>query len=147
MAGPTTAARAELAGVLAPVWPGRVQRWWPTAPRPVAGVYIAESSGAFDVDDLGVPAWAATFRVRLVADGADQAAVAALDDLLDQTYRAVAGSEDFYPDGYTFDPVDIDQSTELPAYTFTVRCWLDVATWCAVDDADAVTIPPDPIGV
>lgn len=147
MAGPLAAARAALVAVLEPVWPGRVYAWWPTQPRSVAGVYVGEQASGFDLDDAGVPAWSATFRVRLVADGADQAATALLDDLADQAYRAVAGSVEFYPDAIVWDPVDVDAVVVLPAYLFTVRAWLDVAGWCAVDPAAAVTFPPQPIGV
>lgn len=146
MAGPVAAARLALAGVLEPVWPGRVYLWWPTRPRPAAGIYIGEHTSGFDTNDEGVEAWSATFRVRLVADGADQAATALLDDLVDQTYRAVARSEEFYPDAVAWEPVAVDDVVELAAYTFTVRAWLDVVGWCAVDPPVAVTVPPLPIG-
>lgn len=144
--GPVTAARSGLVAVLEPVWPGRVYAWWPAQPRPVAGIYVGEHTSGFDANDVGVEAWAVTFRVRLVADGADQAATATLDDLVDQVYRAVARSEEFYPDTVVWEPVDVDAVVVLPAYTFTVRAWLDVVTWCAVDPPAAVTIPPQPIG-
>ena len=146
MPGPTATARANLAALLEPVWPGRVYPYWPQIPRPVAGVYIGETSGGFDENDVGVAAWAATFKVRLVADGADRAAAALLDDLADQVYRAVARSDDFYPDAFAWEPVDVDASTELPAYSFTVRVWLDVVSWCQTDPAEPVTIPPETIG-
>lgn len=146
MPGPVATARAALVAVLEPVWPGRVYAWWPAQPRPAAGVYVGEHTSGFDTNDVGVEAWAATFRVRLVADGADQAATALLDDLADQAYRAVAGSADFYPDAIVWDPVDVDAVVVLPAYTFTVRAWLDFVGWCATDPPVAVTIPPAPIG-
>lgn len=147
MAGPTSTARQALVDVLEPVWPGRVWPYRPTQPRPNAGIYVGELAAGWAVagaEDLDV--WSGTFAVRLVADGANDAAQALLDDLIDQTYRAVARSEDFYPDGVVWDPFDIDAVSVLPAYTFGVRCELDVVTWCDVDEPVAVTIPPHPIG-
>jgi hypothetical protein len=141
-AGPRSEARAELAAVLEPVWPGRVRPYPVPRPRPVAGVYIDALPARWDTDDLGGLVWIATFGVQLVADGAPHAAAAMLDDLEDQTYRAVATSERFYPA-----PVEVDADTELAGRLFTVRVGLDVRTWCAVDLPEPVTIPPVPVGV
>ena len=141
MIGPTATARADLVAALEPVWPGRVRPYRPTQPRPVAGIYVGEL-GAGWADDF---TWAATFAVTIVGDGADQAAHAMLDDLIDQVYRAVALSR-FHPDAVTWDPFDIDAVATLPAYTFTARAVLDTASWCRAEPPVAVTLPPLPIG-
>lgn len=147
MPGPVATARGELVAVLEPVWPGRVYGYWPGQPRPVAGVYVGQFSAGWDtVNDQGGVVWAGVFGVQLVGDGADQAATAMLDDLADQAYRAVARSENFYPDAVTWSPVDADTAVELPGYLFAVRVPLDVITWCQPDAPAAVTIPPAPIG-
>jgi hypothetical protein len=143
--GPTGEARAELAALLEPVWPGRVRAYRATQPRPNAGIYIGEVSAGWDPGDTLM--WAATFSVQLVGDGAPHASGAMLDDLLDQCYRAVARSKDFYPDAVNWSPFGADASVELPGYLFTVRVGLDVVTWCATDPAEAVTLPPQPVGV
>lgn len=145
--GPLATARAELAAVLEPVWPGRVRAYRATQPRPNAGIYVGEFQAGWDTDDLGALVWTVTFDVQLVADGADHAAQAMLDDLVDQAYRAVARSENFYPDAISWAPFDADGTVELPGYGFDVRVALDVVTWCAVDPPAAVTIPPQPVGV
>jgi hypothetical protein len=139
---PTAEARADLAATLEPVWPGRVRPYLPAMPRPNAGIYIGGITAGWS-DDF---TWAATFSVRIVADGADHAAQAMLDDLLDQVYRAVARSSHFYPDAAVWEPFDVDAAVSLPAYTFDVRAELDTATWCDADAPVAVTLPPVPIG-
>jgi hypothetical protein len=145
--GPTADARAELADLLEPVWPGRVRTYRVTQPRPAAGIYIGELSAGWETGELGGQAWTATFAVQLVGDGAPHAAAAMLDDLLDQCYRAVARSERFYPDAVTWSPFGVDASVELPGYLFTVQVAIDVRTWCATDPAEPVTLPPQPVGV
>ena len=144
MTSPTAEARTELADLLEPVWPGRVRPYLPSTPRPNAGIYIDEpTSGWFDEFN-----WSGTFPVVLVADGADHAARAMLDDLADQAYWAVANSSRFYPESVTPSPLPVgDGSTELPARTFQVRTELDMATWCASQPPEAVTLPPQPVGV
>jgi hypothetical protein len=137
-------ARADLVTVLAPILPGRVYPYAPSAPSPVApAVYVS----TFDADWATDVSYAVTFAVRLVADGASDAAHALLDDLCDQARAAVAGSDNCYPGALRWEPLDIDAAQSLPAYTFNVA--VDVATrqWCAADAATAITIPPVPIGV
>ena len=145
--GPTGQARSELAALLEPVWPGRVRSYRPTQPRPTAGVYVGEVTAGWATNDVGGLVWTAAFAVQLVGDGAPHAAGAMLDDLLDQTYRAVARSERFYPDSVAWSPFGADAAVELPGYLFTVQTALDVRTWCATDEAEPVTLPPQPVGV
>lgn len=137
-----TAARADLVAVLAPVLPGRVFPYPPTAPAPVAPAVYVSTFGS----DWAETGYAASFAVRLVADGATPAAWALLDDLADQCRAAIAASESCYPGRIDFDPLSIDAAAELPAYTFTVDVIVATRSWCA-DDAAPVTVPPSPIGV
>lgn len=140
--GRVTAARAELFGVLESVLPGRVYPYPADLPAPVApAVYVDTSDGAW-----GEGQFVATYRVRLVADGAGRAAHAQLDELVDAVYDACAASSNCYPDGYTFDPFDVDGATTLPAYTFNVAVDTASATWCKPDEPAAVPIPVTPIG-
>jgi hypothetical protein len=139
--GRVTDARAALAAVLDPVLPGRVYPYPPTSPAPTApAVYVGELSA-----DWTDGQWAATFRVRLVADGADRAAHAQLDELVDAVYDACASSTSCYPDAVAWEPFDVDAATTLPAYTFAVAVDLTSATWCAPDPPAAVPIPVTPI--
>lgn len=144
--GRTATARQALADLLTPVWPGRVHPYPPTRPAPAAGLYVT----TFEQSDDGVT-WNATFTVRLVADGANHAAHALLDDMVDAVYDAVANTPEgvgaCIPDAVTFEPFDVDDVTSLAAYTFTVEVQLTGSgTWCSPDPPAAVTIPPVPIG-
>jgi hypothetical protein len=141
--GRVTAARRELFDALAPVLPGRVYAYPPVSPAPTApAVYVGELSG-----DWTDGQWAATFRVRLVADGADHAAHAQLDELVDAVYDACAASSNCYPDSVAWEPFDVDAATVLPAYTFAVAVDVSSSTWCRPDAPVAVPVPVTPIGV
>jgi hypothetical protein len=136
-------ARAALYYVLGPVLPDRVYPYPATAPASTApAVYIGELSGDW-VDGV----WIATFRVRLVADGADRAAYAQLDEMIDAVYDACAASSTCYPDAVAFEAFDADAVTALPAYTFNVAVDVTAATWCRPDPPAAVPIPVTPLGV
>jgi hypothetical protein len=135
-------ARQQLADVLEPVWPGRVRPYPPTRPTPTAGVYVGTLSAGWG-DNV---TWTATFTVALVADGANHAAHALLDDLVDKVYDAIAGSATCYPGAVTFEAFPVDDVTELPAYLFTVDVELSSLGWCAPDPPSAALIPPVPIG-
>ena len=140
--GRVTDARAALADVLGPVLPGRVYPYPAVAPAPTApAVYVGELAGAW-IDAQ----WTATFRVRLVADGADRAAHAQLDEMIDAVYDACASSTSCYPDAVAWEPVDVDGTTTLPAYLFTVAVDLAAVTWCRPDPPAAVPIPVIPLG-
>jgi hypothetical protein len=142
MMGRVAAARAELFAVLEPILPGRVYAYPATAPAPTApAVYVETSDGAWSDGQF-----VAMYRVRVVADGADRAAHAQLDELLDAVYDACAASANCYPDGYTFEPFDVDAATSLPGYTFAVAVDMASSTWCRPDAPAAVPIPV-PIGV
>jgi hypothetical protein len=136
-------ARQALADVLEPVWPGRVWPYPATRPTPTAGIYVGALAAGWG-DDV---TWTATFAVRLVADGANHAAHALLDDLCDKVYDACAGSARCYPNAVTFEPYATDDVAELPAYTFTVDVELVPVTWCAPDVPTEAEFPPVPIGV
>lgn len=136
-------ARADLAAVLEPVWPGRVRAYRPTRPAPTAGVYITFTGSSWGDNVTRT----ATFAVVCVADGADRAADALLDDIHDQVYDALAGSDNCYPGDCTFEAFNVDDVTELPALTFLVDVELASLTWCPPDAPTAVTVPPVPIGV
>jgi hypothetical protein len=139
--GRVTDARAALFDVLAPILPGRVYPYPAELPAPSApAVYVGELSG-----DWTDGQWVATFRVRLVADGADRAAHAQLDEMIDAVYDACAASSTCYPDAVGFEPVDVDAATTLPAYTFAVAVDLVASGWCAPDAPAAVPIPVTPI--
>lgn len=139
--GRVTDARAQLFAVLDPVLPGRVYPYPATLPAPTApAVYVGELDAAWSDGQ-----WIATFRVRLVADGADKAAHAQLDELIDAVYDACASSTSCYPDAVAFEPFDVDAVTTLPAYTFTVAVEVVSATWCRPDEPAAVPIPVTPL--
>lgn len=128
--------RARLVDTLAEVMPDRrVFGFPPQRPAPVApAIYVATYSAAWN-DDYS---WAATFDVRLVADGDTAAAHGKLDRLVDAVYAAVARSSDFYPQGLGYDPFDVDAAVTLPAYTFQVAAEISIKTWCPPD-------PPEPV--
>jgi hypothetical protein len=137
-----TDARAELAAVLEPVLPGRVRPYPPVSPAPAApAVYVGELSASWTDGQ-----WVATFNVRVVADGADHAAHAQLDELIDAIYDACAASSSCYPDAVTWEPFDVDGVATLPAYTFAVAVDLAAVTWCQPDAPVAVPIPVTPLG-
>jgi hypothetical protein len=136
-------AREHLAVTLDPVWPGRVYPYPSTRPAPSAGVYVGTFAAGWG-DNV---TWTATFTVRLVADGADRAAHALLDDLCDKVYDACAASDACYPGAVAFEAWPVDDVTELPAYTFTVDVDLVPLTWCPPDTPTAAQVPPVPIGV
>ena len=139
--GRVTDARAALAAVLDPILPGRVYPYPPTSPAPAApAVYVGELSA-----DWSDGQWAATFRVRLVADGADKAAHAQLDELVDAVYDACAASSSCYPDSVAWEPFDVDGATTLPGYTFAVAVDMAASTWCRPDQPAAVPIPVTPL--
>jgi hypothetical protein len=135
-------AREHLAVTLEPVWPGRVYPYLPSRPAPLAGVYVGTVAAGWGDQTT----WTATFTVRLVADGADRAAHALLDDLLDKVYDACAESDLCYPGAVAWEPWAADDVTELPAYSFTVDVELAALTWCPPAPPTAVTVPPVPIG-
>ena len=139
--GRITGARAELFAALEPVLPGRVYPYPPVTPAPSApAVYVGELSG-----DWSDGQWVATFRVRVVADGADKAAHAQLDELVDAIYDACAASERCYPDAVAWEPFDVDGVTALPGYTFAVAVETASATWCRPDAPAAVPVPVTPL--
>jgi hypothetical protein len=141
MAGRVTDARAQLYAALEPVLPGRVYPYPPPSPAPTApAVYVGELSA-----DWTDGQWAATFRVRLVADGADHGAHAQLDELIDAVYDACASSSNCYPDGVSWEPFDATADTTLPAYTFAVAVDMASSTWCRPDAPAAVPIPVTPL--
>lgn len=149
MTGRVTAARQMLVDALEQVWPGRVHPYEPARPSPTAGIYVGTVAGGHGGADGTT--WVGTFSVRLVADGANHAAHALLDELLDACFDAFAATEPgaagLYPDAFSFEPFDADETTALPAYTFTVGVQLvDTSSWCAPAAPAAVQFPPVPIG-
>lgn len=133
-----TQARADLVAVLTPVMPARrVFAYPPAGAAPVApAIYVATYVWDWS-DDFTV---SATFAVRVVADGANTAAHAKLDELNDAVRAAVARSSRFYPNGGTYEPFDVDAVVALPAYTHNVAVEIDAVSWCPPDAA-----PPVPV--
>ena len=61
--------------------------------------------------------------------------------------EACANSPDCYPDDASWDPLDIDGATTLPAYTFHIAVDVAYMTYCAPPAPAAVPIPVTPLGV
>ena len=125
--------RTTLADALEIVLPGRVFKYPPTTKRwTTPSVFIEQASIT-----PGERSWTATFPVWVVVDGAVDAQLAMMDDLVQNCWLAVRP--------HTDDVLAIpQQAAGFRATVLDCAVFLDVDTICPSPPATVATVPPQP---
>lgn len=125
--------RATLAEALEIVLPGRVRKYPPTTRRWATPSVFIDQASIIVVED----GWVASFPVWCVVDGAVEAQIALMDDLVQNCWLAVRPHVDAV--GAT-----VQQLAGLRATVLDCVVELDVETMCAPTPPAAVAVPPVP---
>lgn len=93
----------------------------------------------------GATAWYVDFPVWVVYDGADEAQLAGLNDLLARMLDACAGVKLCWPSGVR--PGELRDSPDWRAQVMTIRMTITSRSFCLPAAPVEAPIPPDPIDI
>lgn len=134
--------RQRLYNALEAVLPGRVHPYPPpTGVKAAPGIWIGQPTVLRTTIGRATRA-SAVFPITLAYDGADRAQVAGLDDLVSNTWDALAGLERVEPDAARPEPLNTDpDDRQIRATVLAADVTIAARTLC-LPDVEQVAIPP-----